>query len=78
MSGTDTPEETAVDPAQRGGAAWMEVCMNTLSEEDGYQNFQKHMRRFKKKGGENGAPGDVEALAEDLKKSCEGADDLDT
>ena len=48
MSGTDTPEETAVDPAQRGGAAWMEVCMNTLSEKDGYENFQKHMRRFKK------------------------------
>ena len=25
-SGTDTPEETTVDPAERGGAAWMAVC----------------------------------------------------
>ena len=77
-SGTDTPEETPVDPAERGGAAWMKVCSDTLSDEEGYQNFQKFVRRFKKKGGENGAPGDVTALAEDLKKCCEGVEDLDT
>ena len=77
-SGTDTPEETTVDPAERGGAAWMAVCVNTLSDDEGYKNFHKFMRRFKKKGGENGAPGDVEALAADLKKCCEGVEDLDT
>ena len=31
-SGSDSPTETPVDPNERGGAAWMAVCMNTLSD----------------------------------------------
>ena len=35
MSGTETPEEYTIDPAERGGAAWMNVCENLLGDEDG-------------------------------------------
>ena len=34
-SGTDTPEEIAIDPAERGGAAWMARCEKELGTEDG-------------------------------------------
>ena len=72
-SGTETPEEVVVDPAERGGAAWLTKCIETLSEVskegkmEGYENFLKFVRRFKKKGGADGGPGDLEALTEDLK-----------
>ena len=78
-SDTETPEETVVDPAERGGAAWLTVCIKTLSEEDGgYDKLLKFVRRFKKKGGADGGPGDLEALTEDLKQSLEAVGDLGT
>ena len=59
-SGTDTPEETTVDPAERGGAAWMAVCEAQLSDPDGLAKFRTFVRRFVRKGG------DIDKLCEEL------------
>ena len=59
-SGTETPEELAVDPAERGGAAWMAKCESELSDTDGCARFWTFVRKFKRNGG------DIDKLVEDL------------
>ena len=67
MSGTETPDEITVDPAERGGAAWLATCIAQLGEDEGYQHCMKFIRRYKKKGG------DMDALAADLKGTFAGS-----
>ena len=59
-SGTETPEELTIDPAERGGAAWMAVCEKQLGDDDGCERFWVFLRKWKKKGG------DIEKLNADL------------
>ena len=65
-SATDTPEEITIDPAERGGAAWMAKCEKEIGTEEGVQRVKTFVRRFKRKGGEDGGPGDLDALHADL------------
>ena len=51
-SGEETPEEYTIDPAERGGAAWMNVCENLLGDEDGCERFWVFLRKWIKKGGD--------------------------
>ena len=59
-SGSDTPEVTTVNPAERGGAAWMAKCESELSDPEGCARFWTFVRRFKRNGG------DIDKLIEDL------------
>ena len=77
MSGSDTPEELEMDQSDgRGGVAWMMKCDSLLTSEDGLERMRKFVRRFKRKGGEGGKPGDIDQLIEDL-KACGLDDDED-
>ena len=59
-SGTETPDDLVVDPAERGGAAWMAMCEKQLADEEGCKRFWFFVRRFKKNGG------DMDKLCADL------------
>ena len=77
-SGTDTPEELVLDAAERGGPEWKDICEDQLLKDEGYQRMLKFVRRFKRKGGENGGPGSIEDLRNDLKNcGLEEIDDID-
>ena len=69
-SGTETPEEMTVDPAERGGAAWMAKCETELMSESGCALFHTFLRKFKKKGG------DIDKLVEDLSFGLDDPDCL--
>ena len=60
MSGTETPEELVIDPAERGGAAWMAKCEAELTDDDGCRRFWVFLRKWIKKGG------DLDQLMADL------------
>ena len=67
MSGTDTPPELDIDLSNaRGDVVFMKENEDRLSEKDGLDRMRTFVRRFKRKGGENGTAGDFEQLVADL------------
>ena len=68
MSGTDTPEELELDPSDgRGDVVWMMKCEGLLASVDGIGRMRTFVRRFKRKGGPEGGPGDLDELIDELK-----------
>ena len=66
-SGTETPEDLVIDQAEKDDAAtWMERCEKELGTAEGEKRVKTFVRRFKRKGGENEGPGDLDALHADL------------
>ena len=67
MSGSDTPEEIDIDLGDgRGDVVWMAKCEGMLESEEGLVRLRQFVRRYKRKGGEDGKPGDLDALIEEL------------
>ena len=67
MSGSDTPEEIDIDLGDgRGDVVWMAKCEGMLESEEGLKRLRQFVRRYKRKGGEDGKPGDLDALIEEL------------
>ena len=61
MSGSDTPPELDIDlSGARGDVVFMKENEDRLEEADGLDRMRTFVRRFKRKGGENGKPGDFE------------------
>ena len=78
MSGTDTPEELVLDQAERGDKEWPKKCEKNLYNNEGYQRMLKFVRRYKRKGGQNGGPGSIEDLKNALKNcGLEDMEDID-
>ena len=75
MSGTDTPEEMALDQAERGGDEWVDLCLEKLENEKMHDRLGTFIRRYQRKGGENGGPGSLDDLKNAL-ISC-GLQDLE-
>ena len=70
MSGSETPEDLIFDYEMGGGEdEWNMKVMELLKTDEGLERLRTFVRRFKRKGGENGAPGDVDALIKSL-MSC--------
>ena len=65
--GSDTPDELELDDLSQGrSTTWYDICDNKLGSEEGCKRLQKFVQRFKRKGGEDGKPGDFEALCDEL------------
>ena len=68
MSGSDTPEELELDLGDgRGDVVWMMKCETLLASADGIGRMRTFVRRYKRKGGPEGGPGDLDGLIDELK-----------
>ena len=71
---TETPEVLVLTKAERRGGGrgctftttWLEKCEQELGTPEGEKRVKAFVRIFKRKGGENGGPGDLDALHADL------------
>ena len=67
---SDTPEALDIDLGGCRGIVWAGKCYDTLAkDEEGANRVRAFVRRFKRKGGDEGKPGDYEELFEKLTKA---------
>ena len=63
---SDTPPELDVDIGACRGDTWSETCAEQLATDEGIKRLRTMLRRWKRKGGDKGTPGDYEKLFEQL------------
>ena len=64
---SDTPEELEIDLERITPDRWHMKCADALSrDEEGLSKLRAHVRRFKRKGGDGGKPGDFDELFNEL------------
>ena len=74
MEGTDTPEDLVYETFYEGldrennWGGFEQKEMDFLSTKDGLARMRTFVRRFKRKGGKNGEPGDIDNLINELLK----------
>ena len=61
-------EALDIDIGACRGEEWTSKCAEGLDNEELLPGLRKLVRQFKRKGGENGEPGDIDALYDDLMK----------
>ena len=74
---SDTPEALDVDIGGCRGIVWAGKCADTMGKEGSLDNMRAFVRRFKRKGGADGKPGDFEDLYDKLVKAAGIEEDED-
>ena len=83
MEGTDTPEDLVYETFYAGldrennWSGFERKEIDFLSTKEGLARMRTFVRRFKRKGGENGQPGDIDNLINELLKDLGVYDDED-
>ena len=72
---SDTPEQLQVDLSGCRGIVWATKCTEALGTDEGLKHMRAFVRRFKRKGGDDGTPGDYDDLLAKLQKATGMVDD---
>ena len=74
---SDAPPDLDVDVGDCRGLVWANKCAAALNTEQGLTGMRAFVRHFKRKGGEDGKPGDYEELLDKLSKASGEEEDED-
>ena len=74
---SDTPPDLDVDVGDCRGLVWANKCAEALGSGEGLTRMRAFLRHFKRKGGEDGKPGDYEELLGKLSKATGNEEDED-
>ena len=74
---SDTPEELYIDTEGMGRSVpFTEVCAGQLKTSEGLKHMRAMLKRWKRKGGEGGGPGNYDKLFEKLSSFFDDDEDV--